>query len=59
MKKVASEALKAALTKVNYELNDLKTGDPFFPPDADSARALKVVPVHDNVHDKIQGDRHP
>ena len=50
---------RMALTKVNYELNDLETGDPFFPPDADSAGALKVVPVHDNVHGKIQRDRHP
>lgn len=41
---------RCRLTKINDELDDLQTSDPFFPPYTNSARALKVVPVHDNVH---------
>lgn len=38
------------LTKINDELKDLQTGNPFFPPNADAAGALEVVPVHNNMH---------
>lgn len=47
------------LTKVDNELDDLETGDPFFPPDTDTTGALEVVPVHDNVDQKVNGDRNP
>lgn len=54
---VANE--KKRLTKVNDELNDLETGDPLLPPDADAARALEVVPVHDDVNSQIKGNGNP
>ncbi|GMF73830.1 unnamed protein product [Aspergillus oryzae] len=47
------------LTKIDNELDDLKTGDPFLPPDTDATGALEVVPVHDNVDQKVNGDRNP
>jgi len=47
------------LTKVNDELQDLQTGDPFLPPDADATGALEVVPVHHNVNEKVDGDGNP
>jgi hypothetical protein len=37
----------------------LQTGNPFLPPDLDAARALEIVPVHDNVDHQIQGDHSP
>lgn len=37
------------LTKVNDKLDDLETGDPLLPPDADPTGTLEVVPVHDDV----------
>ena len=36
--------------EVDDELGDLQHGDVFFPPDADAAGGLEVVPVHDDVH---------
>lgn len=54
---VANE--KKRLTKVNDELNDLETGDPLLPPDADAARALEVVPVHDDVNSQVKGNGNP
>jgi len=47
------------LTKVNDELDDLETGDPLLPPDADAASALEVVPVHDNVDHQVEGNWNP
>ena len=47
------------LTKIDNELDDLKTGDPFLPPDTDATGALEVVPVHDDVDEQIQRDGHP
>lgn len=47
------------LTESNHELGDLETGDPLLPPDLDAARALKVVPVHDNVHQQVEADDGP
>lgn len=52
-------ALQAALTKVDDELDDLESRDPLLPPNADSAGALEVVPVHDNMHGQVERDRHP
>lgn len=46
-------------TKVNDELCDLESGDPFFPPDADASRSLEVIPVHNDMYSQIQGDRYP
>lgn len=46
-------------TKVDEELQYLKARDPFFPPDADSTRALKVVPVHEDVNYQIESDWYP
>jgi hypothetical protein len=48
-----------SLTEVNYELGDLETSDPFFPPNADSASALEIVPVHDDVNKEVESDRYP
>jgi hypothetical protein len=46
-------------TEVDDELDDLHDGDVALPPDTDAARALEVVPVHDDVHHKVQRDGHP
>lgn len=35
--------------EIDDKLDDLEAGDPLLPPDADAARRLKVVPVHDDV----------
>jgi len=45
--------------EVDDELEDLEAGDPLLPPDADAARALEVVPVHDHVDGQVEGDGHP
>ena len=45
--------------EIDDELDDLKHRDVFFPPDADSARRLEVVPVHDYVYREVEGDGHP
>jgi hypothetical protein len=47
------------LTKINDELDNLKTGNPFLPPDFDASRALEVVPVHDDVNHKVERDWNP
>jgi hypothetical protein len=47
------------LTEINDELDDLETGDPLLPPDADATGALEVVPVHDDVDHQVEGDRDP
>lgn len=54
-----SGVVKVLLTQVNDELHDLEDGDPFLPPDADAAGALKVVPVHHDMDQEVQGDGHP
>jgi hypothetical protein len=51
--------VKFSLTEINDKLDDLKTGNPFLPPDSDAARALEIVPVHDNVDHQVQGDHGP
>jgi len=45
--------------KVNHELNDLETSNPFLPPDANATRALEVVPVHDNVNHQVKSNWDP
>ena len=50
---------KVDKAEVDDELDDLHDGDVFLPPDADAARGLKVVPVHDDVHRQVEHDRHP
>jgi hypothetical protein len=47
------------LTQVDDELDDLETGDPLLPPDADAACALEVVPVHDDVDHEVERDGDP
>jgi len=37
----------------------LEHGDVLLPPDADAARGLEVVPVHDDVDGQVEGDGHP
>jgi hypothetical protein len=52
-------AEKKLHTKIEDELGDLADCDVLLPPDADAARALEVVPVHDNVDSQVQGDDGP
>ena len=42
--------------KIDYELDDLDSGDPFFPPDTDTTCCLEVVPVHDDMHSQVESD---
>ena len=42
--------------EVDDELDDLDSCYPFFPPDADSACCLEVVPVHDDVDCQVECD---
>ena len=45
--------------EVDDELGDLEDGDVLLPPDADATRGLEVVPVHDDVDGKVEGDDNP
>ena len=45
--------------EVDDELDDLQHGDVLLPPDADAARGLEVVPVHDDVDEEVEGDGDP
>ena len=56
---IAPARLGCLLTQVDNELNDLESRDPLLPPDADAARALEVVPVHDDVDQQVDGDGDP
>lgn len=40
-------------------MEDLQHGDVLLPPDANTTGTLEVVPVHDNVNQQVDGDRHP
>ena len=42
--------------EVDYELDNLDSGDPFLPPDTDTARRLEVVPVHDDVDCQVESN---
>ena len=46
-------------TKINDKLENLEASNPFFPPNTDTASALKIVPVHKNVHHEVEGDWNP
>lgn len=46
-------------TNVNDELQDLQHGDVLLPPNANTASALEVVPVHHNVNQQVDGDGNP
>ena len=45
--------------EIDDELQDLQAGDVLFPPDLDAAGGLEVVPVHDDVHEEIDGNGNP
>lgn len=45
--------------EINDELDDLETGDPLLPPNANATSRLEVVPVHDNVDGEVQGNGNP
>ena len=40
-------------------MDDLEHCDIFLPPDSDAASRLEVVPVHDNMYGKVEGDGYP
>jgi hypothetical protein len=40
-------------------LDNLEHCDILLPPDSDTASRLEVVPVHDNMYGKVEGDRYP
>jgi len=44
--------------EVDYELDNLDSRDPFFPPDSDATGGLEVVPVHDDMDGQIERDWH-
>ena len=46
-------------TNVNHELQDLKTGYPLLPPNANAARTLEIVPIHDHVDQQVDVNNHP
>jgi hypothetical protein len=37
----------------------LEDSDPLLPPNADAARTLEIVPVHNHVNSEVQGDGNP
>lgn len=45
--------------EVDDELSDLEDRNVLFPPDADAACGLEVVPVHDHVDKEVEGDGDP
>lgn len=45
--------------EVNDELDNLEPGNPLLPPDANTAGALEVVPVHDDVHCQVESNGNP
>lgn len=47
------------LTKIQHELDNLHHSDVLLPPDSDTASALEVVPVHDDVDHEVQGNDDP
>lgn len=46
-------------TEIQNELSDLANRNILLPPDADAARALEVVPVHDHVNSQVKRDDGP
>jgi len=47
------------LTKIEDELHDLHDGDVLFPPNSNATGTLEVVPIHHNMHHKVQCDDDP
>lgn len=47
------------LTKIKNELQDLETRNPFLPPNADTTSTLEIVPVHQNMNEKVQANHNP
>ena len=45
--------------EVNDKLDDLQDGDVLFPPNADAARGLEIVKIHDHVDKEVKCDRNP
>jgi len=45
--------------KGNHKLSDLQSGDPFLPPDFDSPCALEVIPIHNDVDEKVERNYSP
>ena len=45
--------------KINDELHNLQHGDILFPPDLDTSRRLEIVPIHNDVDQKVQGNWDP
>lgn len=45
--------------KINNKLSNLESGDPFLPPDTDTASGKEVVPVHHNMDEQVDGDWDP
>lgn len=50
---------KKMLTKIDHKLPYLEARDPLFPRHPNSARALEIVPVHDDMDRQVEGDRNP
>lgn len=53
------ESGKVNKAQVQNKLDNLETGDPFLPPDANASSSQKVVPVHNDVNTQVQGDWDP
>lgn len=53
---ISSKVNKA---KIKNELDDLETGDPFFPPNTDTEGGKEVIPVHHHMDTQVQADWHP
>ena len=47
------------LTKIDHELSNLQSRDPFFPPNTDTPCCLEIVPIHDHMYGQIQGNGDP
>jgi len=47
------------ITEIEHELSDLHDGDVLLPPNANATCALEIIPVHDDMDTKVQGDGHP
>lgn len=53
------DSAPGSLTDVNDELENLQHGDVLLPPDANTTGTLEVVPVHHDVDQQVDSDRHP
>lgn len=50
---------KVDKAQINDKLDDLRARHPLLPPHAYSAGGEEIVPVHDDMHGKIERDGHP